>query len=70
MNITSLKRPYTTTSLLILLNTVSLGSYYAHGKEALTQDIDSDRAAKKGYREIGRMNLQLSPIKGHSTGEG
>lgn len=43
---------------------------YALGKERLSESIDSDMVASRGYREIGRMNLAMPPIKGSSTGEG
>lgn len=46
------------------------GGCYTQEKEELKKNIDSDRAANEGYREIGRMNLELPPIKGYSTGEG
>ncbi len=61
---------YKTIPALLIVNIICAGSCYAQGKEDIAKDIGPSIAYNKGYREIGRMNLALSPIKGHSTGEG
>jgi len=65
MNATAINRAVKLGLLLILLMIVFFVNVHA-----LSKEVGADIVVRTSYREIGRMNVELPPITGATTGEG